>query len=82
MNLFTHQGFADMHLAYVAAGESVCRARQIYENRYPNKRRPQHQMFARGHRNLGECVNCSETCMIRGKDYCQHRRTSPTVHRR
>ena len=54
MNRFTYQELADMHLAYGAADESGRPARQVYEDRYPNRKIPQHEMFARMHRNLCE----------------------------
>ena len=40
-----------MHLAYRATDESGRRAR-LYKDRYPNRRIPQHKMFAHVHRNL------------------------------
>ena len=43
-----------MYLAYGAADESGHRARQVYEDWYPNRRIPLHEMFARVHRNLCE----------------------------
>ncbi|GFW32876.1 transposable element Tcb1 transposase [Trichonephila clavipes] len=42
MNDFTNQ----KHLACEAERESGHRVRQVYENRYPDRRIPQHQMFA------------------------------------
>ncbi|GFY66769.1 hypothetical protein TNIN_376111 [Trichonephila inaurata madagascariensis] len=41
-----------MHLAYGAADESGRRSWKVYEKRYPDRRIPQHQMFARMHCNL------------------------------
>ena len=43
-----------MHLAYGAADESGRLPRQVYEDRYPNRRIPQHEIFVRMHRNLCE----------------------------
>ena len=49
-----YQELADMHLAYGAGDESGRLARQGYEDRYPNRRMPQQEMFACVHRNLCE----------------------------
>lgn len=46
-----------IHLAYWAVGESNRRARQVYEDQYPNRKILQQQMLARVHRNLCERVS-------------------------
>ncbi|GFQ99584.1 hypothetical protein TNCT_376341 [Trichonephila clavata] len=69
MNRFEHQEVASMHLAYGAAGESDHRAKLVYEDRYPNRRIPQHQMFTHVLRNLYErCSLHSNLCTIWGED--------------
>ncbi|GFY16666.1 hypothetical protein TNCV_2787911 [Trichonephila clavipes] len=82
MNRFTNQELADMYFLYVTAGESDRRARQVYENRYPDRRIPQHQMFARAHRNLCKraSVVAARTIREQMSDVdCQRRRKRERV---
>lgn len=74
MNRYTFQELADMHLTYGAAGESCLRARQMYAERYPNRRVPQHQMFSRVHRQLCETGSFAGINVDRGS-----RRSTRTV---
>ncbi|GFR17181.1 hypothetical protein TNCT_494741 [Trichonephila clavata] len=57
------------------SGESGCRARQVYKDRYPNNRLLQHQMFV----DIAIYVNmvhCVATCTIRAEDDCRKLSTS------
>ena len=75
MNRFTYQELADMHLAYGTADENGRRAIQVYEDLYPERRIPQHEMFARMHRNL-----CERDSLRRNMQDSGRRRLTRTVN--
>ncbi|GFV47601.1 DUF4817 domain-containing protein [Trichonephila clavipes] len=54
MYLFTNSELADIHFIYGLADGNGRAAVRLYRERYPTRRQPNHQTFARVHQNLVE----------------------------
>ena len=61
MERYTNGELADMHFMYGIAEGNGRAAARIYRERFPDRRQPDHHLFARVHRNLcdyGTLRNC------------------------
>ncbi|GFW87793.1 DUF4817 domain-containing protein [Trichonephila clavipes] len=61
----TNAELADMHLAYGAANCSGPAAQRLYAERYPMRRIPSHNFFARLHQRLAETGSFERADMVR-----------------
>ncbi|KAJ8896601.1 hypothetical protein PR048_001945 [Dryococelus australis] len=57
---YAYAEMADMHLVYGAAGGDTRASQRLYEQTFPNRRHPGHQMFTSVNRRLREIVTCTE----------------------
>ncbi|GFV03491.1 DUF4817 domain-containing protein [Trichonephila clavipes] len=61
----TNAELTDMHLAYGAANCSGPAAQRLYAERYPMRRIPSHNFFARLHQRLAETGSFERADMVR-----------------
>lgn len=72
MELYSNEEMADMHLVYGEASGNGRAAVRLYRQKYPNRRVPHHELFARLHRRLCEAGS------FRINPHCGRDRTSRT----
>ncbi|GFX45479.1 hypothetical protein TNCV_2740161 [Trichonephila clavipes] len=52
MNRYTNTELADIYFIYDLSNRNGCVAVRLYRERYPTRRKPNHQMFTQLHQNL------------------------------